>query len=61
MSRTFHDVHDGADVTLFNDEAAALVVDWVHAVDDLTDLSQFQILHEIVAHNGRFDQLPRSA
>jgi hypothetical protein len=24
-------------------------------------LSQFQILHEIVAHNGRFDQLSRSA
>ena len=60
MSRTFHDVHDGADVTLFNDEAAALVVDWVHAVDDLTNLSQFQILHKIVAHNGRFDQLSRS-
>lgn len=59
MSRTFHDVHDGADVTLLNDEAATRVVNWVHAVDNLTDLSQFQILHEIIAQYRGFDQISR--
>ena len=47
MSRTFHDVHDGADVILLIDEAAARVIHWVYTeVYDLADVNYFQILHE---------------
>ena len=54
---TGSDVNDGSDVALLTDDVTTWYIDGVHAVDDLADLAQFQILHEIVVQNGRLDQL----
>ncbi len=53
---TFHDVHNGSNVTLFDDKASLRIVNWVHTVDDFADLGQFQILHEVIAHDGSLYQ-----
>ena len=59
-SLTFHDVYDGADIALFDDEAPAGVLHGVHAVDDLLDLSTLQVLHKVVVHDGTLDQVAGS-
>lgn len=56
---TFHDVDDGADVALLDDERPPDVLDGVHAVHDLLDLTRLQVLHEVVVHDGALDQGPR--
>ncbi len=57
---TFHDVDDGPDVALLDDEGAPGVLHWVHAVDDLLDLALLQVLHEVVVHDRGLDQLARA-
>ena len=59
--QTFHDVEDASILALLDDGRAERVVLGVHAVDDLVDLRQLQVLHEAVVQDGRLDQFPRSA
>lgn len=55
---TFHDVDDAAHITLLDDEAARGVLHRVHAVDDLSNLSHLQVLHEVVVQNRALYQFP---
>ena len=49
------------DVALFNDDAALGVVDRMHSVDDLLDLAEVEVLHEVVAEDCVGQQLRRPA
>ena len=48
---TFDNVDVCSDVMLFDDDAALAVVHRVHCVDDLLDLAQVQVLHEVVVQD----------
>ena len=54
---TFHDVDEGPDVSLLDDDGAGLVLHGVHAVHDLADLAHVQVLHEVVVQDGLSYQL----
>ena len=56
LQLTLHDVDDGADVALLDDEGAADVLHGVHAVHDLLDLGRLEVLHEIVVHDHALDE-----
>lgn len=58
---TLENVDYAPDVALLDYETAGLVVFRVHAVDDLSDLGQLQVLHEVVVQDRVLDQLARSA
>lgn len=59
-SLTFHDINNAADISLFDDEALCCILHGIHAVDDLTNLCDIQIFHEIIIQYCRFDELTRS-
>lgn len=54
---TFHDVHQGAHVTLLDDAAVLPILHGIHAVHDLLDLRQLQVLHEVVVQDGLLDEI----
>ena len=58
-SGTFDDKDVISDVTFFDDDAAFAVVDRMHRIDNVLDLSVVEILHEIVAQNRLCQQLLR--
>ena len=57
MSDTFDDVDVCSDVMLFDDDAILAVVHQVHSVDDLLDLAEVQVLHEVVVQDCLGQQL----
>lgn len=54
---TFHDVDQGADVTLLDDAAVLAVLHRIHAVHDLLDLRLLQVLHEVIVLDGLLDEV----
>lgn len=54
---TFHDVDQGAHVTLLDDAAVLAVLHWIHAVHDLLDLRLLQVLHEVIVLDGLLDEI----
>lgn len=56
-SLTFHDINDTANISFFDDQTASCILYWIHTVDNLTNLSDFQVFHKIVVKNGIFYQL----
>lgn len=59
MWRTFHDVDQRAHISLFDDTALFFILYRIHAVHDLLDLRQLQILHEVIVKNCLFDEFFR--
>ena len=60
-SPTLDDVDVCPDVAFLDNDASAGVVDGMHGVDDLSYLSQVQVLHEVIAKDCLRQQLLRSA
>lgn len=56
---TLHDVYNGAHISFAYDGRTSRKRDRIHAIHDFSDLSQFQVLHEVIVQNGSFDQLAR--
>ena len=54
---TFHHVDQRAHVALLDDAGVFPIIHRVHAVDDLVDLRQLQVLHEVVVQDGLFYHL----
>lgn len=54
---TFHDVDQGAHVTLLDDAAVLAVLHRIHAVHDLLDLWLLQVLHKVIVLNGLLDEI----
>ena len=54
---TFHDVDQGSHIALLNDAAVFSILHRVHAVHDLLDLRQLQVLHEVIVQDGFLDQI----
>lgn len=54
---TFHDVDQGAHVTLLDDAAVLAVLHRIHAVHDLLDLRLLQVLHEVIVLDGLLDEI----
>ena len=58
---TFHDVDQRAHIALLNDTAVRSILHRVHAVHDLLDLRQLQVLHEVIVQDGLLYQVLRPA
>lgn len=54
---TFHDVDQRAHVALLDDAAVFAILHRIHAVHDLLDLRQLQVLHEVIVQDGLLDQI----
>lgn len=54
---TFHDVDQRAHIAFLDDAAVFSILHRVHAVHDLLDLGQLQVLHEVIVQNGLLDQI----
>lgn len=56
---TFHHIDQRAHITFLNDAGVFAVLHRVHAVHDLMDLGQFEVLHEIIVQDGLSDHVLR--
>lgn len=56
---TFHYKDQRADVAFFDDAGIIPIIYGVHAVHDLLDLRQLQVLHEVIVQDGLFYELLR--
>lgn len=54
---TFHDIDQRAHVAFLDDAAVFSILHRIHAVHDLLDLWQFQVLHEVIVQDGLLDQI----
>lgn len=54
---TFHDVDQRAHVAFLDDAAVFSILHRIHAVHDLLDLRQLQVLHEVIVQDGLLDQI----
>lgn len=54
---TFHDIDQRAHVAFLDDAAVFSVLHRIHAVHDLLDLRQLQVLHEVIVQDGLLDQI----
>lgn len=57
---TLHDEDSRADISLLYNYRTRWKCNRIHAIDNLPDLREFQIFHEIVVQYGSLDQLARS-
>jgi len=61
LQLTFHDINDASDISLLDDQILGWILNRIHAVNDLADLRQIQILHEIIIQYGSLDKFTGAA
>lgn len=45
---TFHNINNATDIPFLNDKTFSGILDWIHAINDLSNLGHIQIFHEII-------------
>lgn len=57
---TFHDKDNGANIAFSYNYRTSRKRDGIHAIDNFSDLREFQVLHKVIVQYSSLDQFARS-